>query len=206
MQIPLEISWHQCEPSPAVEQRIRERARKLEQFYDGIIGCRVAVEAPHRSKQHGNALRIRIDVTVPGAELVVGRDPAPNRNHEDINAAIRDAFSAMERQLREFGRMQRGEAKQHDTQMHAVVRKLLHDGRYGFIESASGREVYFHENAVRGEGGFDALQVGDRVVYKEEVGDEGPQAMFVERLPSEPTFGQIETGEPDRGNENFSYE
>ena len=53
MQIPLQISFRNMDPSPAVEARIREKAAKLERFHDRIIGCTVVVEAPHRSQNQG---------------------------------------------------------------------------------------------------------------------------------------------------------
>jgi hypothetical protein len=42
---------------------------------------------------------VRIDLTVPGAELVVSRDPELDHGHEDVYVAIRDAFDAARRQL-----------------------------------------------------------------------------------------------------------
>jgi hypothetical protein len=39
MQIPLQISFRNMDPSPAIEARIREKAAKLERFHDRIIGC-----------------------------------------------------------------------------------------------------------------------------------------------------------------------
>ena len=36
MQMPLQVSFHGMEPSPAIEARIREKAAKLERFHDRI--------------------------------------------------------------------------------------------------------------------------------------------------------------------------
>jgi ribosome-associated translation inhibitor RaiA len=38
MQIPLQISFRNMDPSPAVEERIRKKAAKLQRFHDRIIG------------------------------------------------------------------------------------------------------------------------------------------------------------------------
>jgi ribosomal subunit interface protein len=99
MQIPLEIAFKNMERSDAVEARIREKVeKKFERFAGRITSCRVVVEAPHRHQHHGNTYDIRIDLHVPGDELVVTRehtDPA----HTDIYVAIRDAFDAAVRQL-----------------------------------------------------------------------------------------------------------
>jgi len=51
---------------------------------------------------------VRIDIKVPGSEIVVNRD-----KHEDIYVALRDAFDAAKRQVEEFGRRQRGDVKRH---------------------------------------------------------------------------------------------
>ena len=39
------------------------------------MGCRVIVEAPHRHHRKGKAYEVRIDLTVPGGELVINRSP-----------------------------------------------------------------------------------------------------------------------------------
>ncbi|MFO7580262.1 MAG: HPF/RaiA family ribosome-associated protein [Nitrosomonas halophila] len=48
MQIPLEITFRNMDPSAAVEARLREKAEKLERFHDHIMSCRIVVEAPQR--------------------------------------------------------------------------------------------------------------------------------------------------------------
>jgi ribosome-associated translation inhibitor RaiA len=72
------------------------------------------VEVPHRHHRKGHLYHIRIDLTVPGAELVVKRDPPQHQAHEDIYVAIRDAFDSAERQLKEYAERQRGEVKTHE--------------------------------------------------------------------------------------------
>ena len=99
MQVPLHISFHGVDPSPALEARIREHAKKLEQFYDRIIGCDVAVELPHQHHRHGKQWHIRIQLSVPGNDIVVSRDPGRDEDHEDPYVALRDAFMAARRQL-----------------------------------------------------------------------------------------------------------
>jgi cold shock CspA family protein len=58
-----------------------------------------------------------------------------------------------------------------------VVRILADEG-YGFLESADGREVYFHQNSVL-EGAFRKLRLGMEVRFAEEPGEKGPQASTV---------------------------
>jgi ribosomal subunit interface protein len=104
MQIPLEISYKNMEKSDAVEARIREKAeKKFERYAGRITSCRVVVEAPNRHHVHGSCFDVRIDIHVPGEDLVVtreGKDPA----HTDVYVAIRDAFDAACRQLDDHAR------------------------------------------------------------------------------------------------------
>ena len=75
MKIPLQITYRHMEATPAIEENIREKAAKLDTIYDEIMSCRVAVEAPHRHHHKGKAYVVRIDLTVPGGELVINREP-----------------------------------------------------------------------------------------------------------------------------------
>ena len=59
--------------SPAVEERIRQKAVKLERFNDRIVGCTVVVEAPHRHHHKGKLSSVRVDISVPGKDMVVDR-------------------------------------------------------------------------------------------------------------------------------------
>ena len=76
MIIPLQISFRNMKVSDVVDARIREEVAKLETFYKGIMHCRVVVELPHRHHKSGDLYHVRIDMTVPGAELVVKREPS----------------------------------------------------------------------------------------------------------------------------------
>ena len=114
MQIPLQITFHGIDHSDAVEERGREKVAKLEQFSDRITSCRVAIESHHKNTSNlhhkGDGYAIRIDVTVPGSELVVKRD---SDEHEDVYAALKGAFQAMERQIKEYVARSRGDVKAH---------------------------------------------------------------------------------------------
>jgi cold shock CspA family protein len=55
------------------------------------------------------------------------------------------------------------------------VAKLFPQG-YGYIETADGREVYFHANSVLNDQG---LKLGTRVSFVEEAGERGAQASTV---------------------------
>ena len=114
----MQISFHGIDHSDAVEARINEKVAKLEQFCDHITSCRVVVESHHKNTSNlhhkGEPFHVRIDITLPGKkEIVVKRDPKDTHVHEDVYAALKDAFAAAERQLKETVRIERGEVKRH---------------------------------------------------------------------------------------------
>lgn len=108
MKLPLQITTRNVSLSEAAENAIREKVAKLETFHDNITACRVLVEVPHRHKNNGMTYNVNIDITVPGNEIIVKREP-----HEDLYVAIRDSFDAARRQLKEISARRRGDVKTH---------------------------------------------------------------------------------------------
>jgi cold shock CspA family protein/ribosome-associated translation inhibitor RaiA len=202
MKIPLQITFRDMPPSKAIEDTIRDKANKLDSLYDDIMSCRVIVEAPHRHHHKGKAYVVRVNMTVPGGELVVNREPKrlvaarsahagdlektmaenhePSKHaaHEDAYVAIRDAFNAAARKLQDYARRRRGKIKIHESTPLARVAKIFLVEDYGFLQTPDGREIYFHKNSVLPPG-FDRLAVGTEVYYAEELGEKGPQASTV---------------------------
>src|SRR5690349_3407606 len=124
---PLQITFRNMAPSEVIEKKIRRKVAKLLQFYQHIVGCRVVVEAPHRHHRKGTSFLIRIDLALPGKELVINnaaepvhavkagkreaaelwtetREPSKEGAHEDLYVAIRDAFNAAGRKLQDYAR------------------------------------------------------------------------------------------------------
>ena len=177
MQVPLEISTRRIELSPDLEADLRRRATKMERLYDRITSCRIAVERESLHHNEGGPYRVRLDITVPGSELVA------DKAAEELNIAIRDAFQAAERQVDEFSQRRRGEVKTQVGPPEGRVVRIFPEQDFGFLEAGDGREVYFHRNAVLE--GFDKLEVGNRVRFAEEQGIEGPQASTVSLVGKE---------------------
>jgi ribosomal subunit interface protein len=180
MQLPLQITFRNMDPSPAVEAAIRERAERLDRFHPHIMSCRVVVEAPHQHQRKGKLYGIRVDVMVPGGEIAVTHEGPENHAHEDVYVAIRDSFNSVGRLLEDHLRKRRGDVKSHGVPLHGKVIRLLPEEGYGFIETSEGEEVYFHRNAVT-KPGFDKLEAGTevRLVVAEGESPDGPQASTV---------------------------
>ncbi len=179
MKVPLQVTFHNMARSDALEGRIRERAGKLDRLHDQIMTGRVVVDLPQPRQRKGKVFHVRIDITVPGRELVVNRDPLLNHAHEDVYVAVEDAFDAMERKLKEHSREIQGEMRWDARENRGIVATLFADDGYGFIETRDGREIYFHRNSVLNSG-FDRLRQGMAVRFAEEEGEKGPPASTVE--------------------------
>ena len=176
MQVPLEISTKYITLTPDLEAELRRRAERLERHSDRITSCRIAVEMPTGNHhQEGGPYRVRVDITVPGSELVASKE------QEELYAAIRDTFEAAERQVENWSQRRRGDVKTPVLPPEGQVVRLFdnEDDSYGFIQAPDGREIYFHRNAVLDPPGFGKLEVGSRVRYAEEQGFEGPKATTV---------------------------
>jgi ribosome-associated translation inhibitor RaiA len=98
MAIPIQITYRKLERTEAIDAYVRKRAQKLIESGHPVLSCRIAVETPHGHKLHGRHYRVRIDFTVPGAELVVDRSPDVG-GVEDLYAAIDEAFDHAVRRL-----------------------------------------------------------------------------------------------------------
>ncbi len=176
--IPLQINFRNLDTSEAVEARVRKKVEHLGRFYPGIKSCRVTIEQLHRHHHQGNHFHVRMDLMVPGHELVAGREPDENHAYSDLYVALRDAFDAIRRQLEDLVRHQQGHVKHHEERPHGHITEISADKTFGRIESVDGRWLYFHRNSLIGED-LDKLQVGTPVYYVEDLGDEGPQASSV---------------------------
>lgn len=173
--LPVQITMRDIPSSPAIESLIRKRAEKLTQFYDRIISCRVVIELPQKHKHQGKLYNVKIDVSVPGKELVASR-----KYDQDIRIAIRDAFQAIERQLEEHSRKCHGQIKSHSDIMYGHVVRMMKDDGYGFIKGVDGNEYYFSLTNVSYPR-FDQLSIGDSVEYLPETFSDGRHALRVTR-------------------------
>lgn len=196
MQLTPAITFRGVERTSALENEVMTRLRTLETYYQGIMGCRVLVELVQRHHELGNRYHVRIDLTVPGEEIVVAHEaslrastrgagakkitrlaePDPERKHAGV--AIREAFDIARRRLQDYARRQRGTVKTAVRQARGRVSQLFPIDLYGYIEAEDGHEVYFQKSSVLKDA-FDRLTVGSAVSFVEEPGEKGPQASTV---------------------------
>lgn len=179
MQVPLDISFQNCEPSETIKSEIERCAKRLEKFHEHITACHVTVTAPTTRHREGNVFSIHIRVAIPQhKDVIVTKTHGDVPAHEHISVAIKDAFAAAQRQIEDAARDMRGQVKRHEEQAHGRIARFIAGEDCGFIEASDGREIYFHRNSVL-DNAFDSLTVGSEVRFVEEVGEKGPQASTV---------------------------
>ena len=120
MDIPLELSFHNMDPSDALKTAVQEHVGRLEQFHDHIIGCRVVIELPHKSqKASGNPPDVHIVLRVPGKEIVVSKElnhAGHKKSATDAYAVLDNAFAVAIDRLKDHRRISHGDVKYKSTQ------------------------------------------------------------------------------------------
>jgi cold shock CspA family protein len=195
MLLPVQVTFRNIEDHAGLDDYVQKEAAKLERFYSRISSCRVVVERPQRATS-SKLFHVRIDLGVPNEELVVKHFPSLHGTLEDMQTqksrreaksvlvhknpkrAIHEAFQEMGRQLQDYARRQNGAVKAKQRMQQAIVKEILPEEGYGFLETDDGRPVYFHQASVL-DGHFLRLRIGTRVKFTEESGEKGPQASTV---------------------------
>lgn len=131
MQTPPTIRFRRVRPTDALEADVRTRVNKLATYCPSLMGARVLIEPAERHHQEGNRYHVRIDLAVPGEEIVISHEASlragaramarpktrkqdeTDPTHKLLGVAIRDAFGAARRRLQDYVRRQRGDVKAH---------------------------------------------------------------------------------------------
>lgn len=187
MQIPPEISFHNCAGSAAVEDVIRDHIERLERIYGHMTTCRVRVDQRNQNSTDTIPPVVRIEISVPGhKDIVVAHEPDHlQRKYQapELQNAINEAFRVAERRLSKY----KDKLTDHGTadmrheaaqEYRGQVAELTPGEDFGFLMTKEGALLYFHRNSML-SGDFDRLHRGDEVSYVEAMGDNGPTASKV---------------------------
>ncbi|HEY8537788.1 MAG TPA: HPF/RaiA family ribosome-associated protein [Steroidobacteraceae bacterium] len=176
MQSPARITFKNTEPSAAVEARVHEHIAHLERFHPELIGCHVEIAAlPVRARLHA-AHDVQIELHTPDRVFRVRSETQEQEAYLDVFVALRDAFDAAKRLLRQQAAERNGEPHRSTVSRIGTIEHLAKG--YGRIAADDGHTVYFHRNCLR-DTKFGALSVGTIVEFEEELGNHGPQAATV---------------------------
>jgi len=117
-----QITLRHIEHSPGVEDAVRTGIAGLEKRFSGILGCHVTVEAPHRQRRPDAPFTVRLDLSLPGRDFSVTQN-----HHQDVYAALREAFRAAGRRLQIHARQTlHGSSGTHDAGLSATRAQRSH--------------------------------------------------------------------------------
>ena len=72
------------------------------------------LDSPHRHQHQGKVFNVKVQLELPGEDVVVDMERPQRDGHEDVYVVLRDAFDAARRQLQARMASLRGDAKRHD--------------------------------------------------------------------------------------------
>lgn len=179
MQIEPIISYHNLDPSPAVENLVHQRIKVLERRDDRITGCEVTMEAPQKLKRHGRVFKVRLNLHLPGPDLSISREIAQGSAQGDLILAVNRAFTTAEKVLKKRKKKMDGiEVKHHPPVLYGEIAELEPELGYGWMQADDGRKVYFQRDSLTSDD-WKRLGQGTRLRYREMQGDKGPYAASV---------------------------
>ncbi len=157
-------------------EKIEEEKERLERHHAGLVhNLRTTIEQTSSHKEGG--YEVRVIAGVPNDTVVV------KRKGDAVRTILIEAFDTLGLQLKELQRKRRQSHKNQEAGAAGsaglgMIKNVSPYESYGFILSTDGREVYFHENSLKGMQ-IDQLSEGDAVTFGETAGDKGPQATWV---------------------------
>ena len=99
MQQPITMTFRHMDHSGALEDRARKLGSRLQRFSERILRCHMTLEGPDHLRDIGASYVVKIDLTVPGAQIHADSLHVDGAGHKDIYLALRDAFNNAKRQL-----------------------------------------------------------------------------------------------------------
>jgi ribosome-associated translation inhibitor RaiA len=113
MQTQPQVSFDDLPIDEAVRDAALDHIDQLERLSSRITGCHVVIAQPHRHHREGRHYSVRVDLVVPGSEIVVNRDHHRDHAHEDVFVALRDSFLIARRRLEDHVRRHQGAERRH---------------------------------------------------------------------------------------------
>lgn len=172
----LKVEGRNLEVRKSWQEKIEEEKERLMRHHPGLIlNLRVTIEETTSHKQGG--YEVRLVAAVPNDTVVV------KRKGESVRPLLVDAFDKLGMQLKELQRKRRQTVKVAEPIVETeggtgVIKSLSPFESYGFIVASDGKEIYFHENALK-DLVMDQLAEGDSVSFGVTEGNKGPQATWV---------------------------
>jgi ribosomal subunit interface protein len=163
----IHIEGHHTDVQPELREHITQWLEALNAKQEDIIHARVALDKDTHHQQ--GADEVRVILTIAGKTLTAKK--TATTLYDAANAALH----TVERELKEFRDQRREVAKEPGPRIRGRIVRIFRERGYGFVETETYEEVYFHANSVHGIP-FGELEVGMAMDVEIEAGEKGPQA------------------------------
>lgn len=107
-----DVVYKDLDSSAALNEIIYKKIDKLHRYSDSILHSRVTLDTPHKHKHKGKLFRASIELGLKGSPITVSHDDP------SVHVAVRDAFSALERKLKESISKKKASVHQAATQLN----------------------------------------------------------------------------------------
>lgn len=111
LRFPVDVTFRRRKAIPAVNEYIRERAAKLNQFSESIRHCRVVIDEFHKDDLKKHSYHVEVVLDVPGKPLIGTYDSNAGAGDENLYSAIHVSFARVFRELKELAAKQRNYRK-----------------------------------------------------------------------------------------------
>lgn len=102
--MPLQICYRNFPPSEAMSERIEELFERIDPETHRVEFARVVLEQPHRHRAHGREFCVRLELKIPGKDIVLNRHPRLDQEDtRDVYHFLTEIFDAASLQLRRRG-------------------------------------------------------------------------------------------------------
>ena len=167
----IDITYRQTKKTEAVTAHIKNQIHKLERHFGHIVSCHVVLNHEIPTSNNGGLYSTSITINVPRATPKFSK----SANHSNLYMSIADAFTGMQRQLKQRMRNLHNHSAIEKPIQKGVVRDLFPLDKFGFIEDQQGIQYYFNSDHVNNEK-FKQLKVGQSISFTEVQTPQGLQA------------------------------
>ena len=172
----LHVETRNVEMRKSWQEKIDDEKERLMRHHPGLVhNLRITIDETSSHREGG--FELSVVAAVPNDTVVV------KRKGETVRPLLVEAFDTLGLQLKELQRKRRptntpaAEAVVNNDKS-GVIKSIFPFESYGFISTNCGRELYFHENALKNVS-IDQLIEGAAVRFGESEGDKGPCASWV---------------------------
>jgi cold shock CspA family protein/ribosome-associated translation inhibitor RaiA len=166
----LHIEGQHTEVAPDLQSWIAEHVEALDAPSHDILHARITLVKNERHRRGSDEARVLLTLS--------GKTLSATRTGDTLEDALYGVMEMIKRELHDFREIRRGIVKEPGPRPRGHIVRIFHDRGYGFIETESHQEVYFHAHSVEGIP-FERLHVDMVVDLDIESGNRGPQASRV---------------------------